>query len=121
MIFYPCIPVRVLKAPVGDNWLHEIKHDGFRLIAHRLGKTVTLYSRGGTDWSRRYPLIADAIGRLRISSGILDGEAVILDHLGKYDFDALWQRTRDHEARLLAFDLIELLAPFASSVNLAVS
>jgi len=106
--FCPCIPQRVKRAPSGEHWLHEIKHDGFRLIARRVGKTVKLYSKGGGQWSSRYPLIAEAIAGLRVSSIVLDGEAVILDHAGNHDFDALWQRTHDHEARLLAFDLLEL-------------
>ena len=52
--------------------------------------------------------IAYAIGSLRVTSVVLDGEAVVLDSYGRHDFDALWHRTRDHEARLLVFDLLEL-------------
>jgi bifunctional non-homologous end joining protein LigD len=103
-----CLPLRVKRAPSGDCWLHEIKHDGFRLIARRTDKTVKLYSKGGSNWPSRYPLIADAIGALRVSSIMLDGEVVLLDRNGSHDFDALRSRARDHEARLLAFDLLEL-------------
>src|SRR5690349_4476170 len=106
--FSPCLPQRVKRAPSGDSWIHEIKHDGFRLIARRAGKAVKLYSRGGFDWSRRYPLIAEAIGSLRVSSIVLDGEAVVLDRNGFHDFAALWEHARDHDACLFAFDLIEL-------------
>jgi len=108
VIFRPCLPVRVTKAPAGPHYVHEIKADGFRLIALREGTAVKLYSRGGTNWSRRYPLIAEALGHLRISSVSLDGEAVILDRNGRHDFDALWNHSRDDEARLLAFDIVEL-------------
>ncbi|MBV9751847.1 MAG: DNA ligase [Hyphomicrobiales bacterium] len=79
-----------------------------RMIARCEGKAVKLYSKNGFDWSRRYPLIAEALGQLRISSIVLDGEAVILDPNGRHDFDALWSHSRDDEARMLAFDLVEL-------------
>jgi len=69
---------------------------------------IKLYSRGGTNWSRRYPLISQALGQLRISSNGLDGEAVILDRNGRHDFDALWSHSRDHEARLPTFDIVEI-------------
>jgi bifunctional non-homologous end joining protein LigD len=106
--FQPCLPTRVMKAPSGDRWVHEIKHDGFRLIARRGGATVKLYTRRGCDWSKRYPLITEAIARLRVSSIVLDGEAMCFDCDGGHDFDALWNRTSDHSARLCAFDLLEL-------------
>ncbi|MBV9591547.1 MAG: DNA ligase [Hyphomicrobiales bacterium] len=108
MIFRPCLPTRVAKPPTGPHFIHEIKADGFRLIARREGKVIKLYSRGGTNWSRRYPLITEAMGQLRISSVVLDGEAVTFDRNGRHDFDALWSHRRDDEARMLAFDIIEL-------------
>ena len=108
MIFRPCLPIRAAKAPAGPHYVHEIKADGFRLIARREGSVIKLYSRGGTNWSRRYPLIAEALGQLRISSVSLDGEAVTIDGNGRHDFDALWNHSRDDETRLLAFDIIEL-------------
>jgi ATP-dependent DNA ligase len=57
-------------------WLHEIKHDGFRVIARKDGKRVRLYSRPGNDLTHRFPLIVDALSRLRSRSCIIDGEAV---------------------------------------------
>jgi hypothetical protein len=57
----PCLP----KLPSGDLWLHEIKHDGFRVIARKDGDRVRLYSRPGNDMTRRFPLIAGALARLR--------------------------------------------------------
>ena len=51
----PCIPTRALKPPVGPDWVHEIKHDGYRLIVRRDGATVRLFTRRGYDWTDRYP------------------------------------------------------------------
>jgi ATP-dependent DNA ligase len=74
----PCLPTKTDKLPSGDLWLHEIKHDGFRVIARKDGDRVRLYSRPGNDMTRRFPLIAEALARLRSRSCIIDGEAVAL-------------------------------------------
>jgi ATP dependent DNA ligase domain len=54
----PCIPTRALKPPAGPEWVHEIKHDGYRLQVRRDGDVVRLFTRKGYDWSDRYPAIA---------------------------------------------------------------
>jgi bifunctional non-homologous end joining protein LigD len=83
----------VMKAPTGERWVHEIKHDGFRIITRRVGKDVRLFTKQGADYSKRYPLVVEAINRLRVSSIVLDGEAVWIGPNGLPDFDALWNRT----------------------------
>jgi ATP-dependent DNA ligase len=75
----PCLPTKTDKLPSGDLWLHEIKHDGFRVIARKDGDRVRLYSRPGNDFTRRFPLIAEALTGLRSRSCIIDGEAVACD------------------------------------------
>jgi bifunctional non-homologous end joining protein LigD len=59
----PCLPTKTDKLPSGSHWLHEIKHDGFRIIARKDGSRVRLYSRPGNDLTRRFPLIAEAAER----------------------------------------------------------
>jgi bifunctional non-homologous end joining protein LigD len=54
----PCIPTRAYKVPSGPDWVHEIKHDGYRLQVRRVGDQVRLFTRRGYDWSHRYPAIA---------------------------------------------------------------
>jgi len=76
--YQPCIPTRGTKVPAGSDWLHEIKHDGYRLIVQRDGKRVRLFTRNGHDWSDRYPLIREAALRNRNNSFVIDGEAVLL-------------------------------------------
>ena len=56
----PCIPSLAGKPPSGPDWVHEIKHDGYRLIVRRHGNAVRLFTRRGHDWSDRYPAIAAA-------------------------------------------------------------
>jgi bifunctional non-homologous end joining protein LigD len=59
--------------PPCRQWLHEIKHDGFRVIARKDGERVRLYSRPGNELTRRFPLIVEALARLRPRSCIIDG------------------------------------------------
>src|SRR5499427_8379458 len=104
----PCLPTKTDKLPSGSQWLHEIKHDGFRIIARKDGERVTLYSRPGNDFTRRFPPIARALTHLRCRSCIIDGEAVICDDNGVASFDRIRYRRNDGDVFLYAFDLIEL-------------
>jgi len=92
--------------PAGPVWLHEIKHDGVRIIARKDGRRVQLYSRPGNDLTLRFPLIAEAMAHL--PSCTIDGEAVACDDDGIQSFDLLRRRERDDQVFLYAFDLIEL-------------
>jgi bifunctional non-homologous end joining protein LigD len=78
----PCIPTLAAKPPTGPGWVHEIKHDGYRLIVRRDGEAVRLFTRRGYDWTDRYPAIAAAAVKLRAKSFTLDGEAVVVGHDG---------------------------------------
>jgi bifunctional non-homologous end joining protein LigD len=94
--------------PVGLGWVHEIKHDGYRLIVRRDGLTVRLFTRNGYDWTDRYPAIPAAAAKLLAKSFTLDGEAVVCGADGVAVFDALHRRGKVGEAILQAFDLLEL-------------
>jgi bifunctional non-homologous end joining protein LigD len=102
----PCLPMSAPGAPSGRLWLHEIKHDGFRVIARTDGRRVRLYSRSGNDLTQRYPLIVEAMGRLPPCT--IDGEAIACDDSGVPSFNLLRRRQRDDRVFLYAFDLIEL-------------
>jgi bifunctional non-homologous end joining protein LigD len=104
----PCLPIKAPQPPSGDIWLHEIKLDGFRVIARKNGERVRLYSRPGNDLTRRFPVIAEAVASLRPQSCIIDGEAVVLGNDDRPSFDRLRYRRRDASVILYAFDLVEL-------------
>ena len=104
----PCLPSKAPHPPTGEAWLHEIKHDGFRVIARKDVDDVRLYSRSGNDLTYRFPLIVEALVGLRSRSVILDGEAVACDDNGMPSFDRLRHRRHDEAVFLYAFDLIEL-------------
>ena len=103
----PCLPTKALQPPTGDAWLHEIKHDGFRVIARKEGGRVRLYSRPGNDLTDRFPLVG-ALAQLRSRSCIIDGEAVCCGDDGVPSFDRIRYRRHDAAVFLYAFDLIEL-------------
>jgi bifunctional non-homologous end joining protein LigD len=69
----PSVPTIAHKPPSGPGWVHEIKHDGYRLIVRRDGKAVRLFTRRGHDWTDRYPAIAAVAAKLRAKSFTLDG------------------------------------------------
>ena len=88
------------------EWLHEIKHDGYRLVVQREGKRVRLFTRNGYDWSHRFPLIVEAALRNRQSSFVIDGEAVLLGADGRSDFNGLHSRQHDEQVQFYAFDML---------------
>jgi hypothetical protein len=88
--------------------VHEIKHDGFRIIARKDGTRVRLYTRNGRDFAHRFRLIVDAIAGLRSRSCIIDGEAVACGADGVPSFDRIRYRRHDASVFLYAFDLLEL-------------
>jgi bifunctional non-homologous end joining protein LigD len=104
----PCLPAGSKIPLSGKEWLHEIKHDGFRVIGRKTGKRVKLYSRSGNDLTERFPLIVQAMARLGANSSIIDGEAVACGDDGIASFDRLSYRHYDKTVFLYAFDLIEL-------------
>ena len=68
-----CIPTAKKAVPAGRDWIHEVKYDGYRLRVERNGDRVRLLSRGGLDWTKRYPWIVETARK--ISRFILDGES----------------------------------------------
>jgi bifunctional non-homologous end joining protein LigD len=106
--FEACPPRKAKEPPSGPGWIHEIKHDGFRILARKDGNQVRLITRNGYDFTERYPLIVDGIASLPVETCIIDGEAIVVDQDGLSIFDLLRYRQHDHAATLCAFDLLEL-------------
>lgn len=111
----PCSPVLVKEPPKGSQWAHEIKWDGYRVHVHAENGHVRILTKGGHDWVKRFPSIADAVKLLGPRSMVIDGEAVVLDSQGRSDFGLLQQAlggkagTRNAgAAQLVAFDLLHL-------------
>jgi bifunctional non-homologous end joining protein LigD len=105
----PCLPTLAKSAPAGGDWLHEIKHDGFRLMVRRDVRSVRLLTRNGHDFSDRFPAVAAAAFLVRKRSFLIDSEAVVCRADGLAVFDLLRHGPRRNEdAILYAFDLLEV-------------
>jgi bifunctional non-homologous end joining protein LigD len=104
----PCLPSTADRPPSGSGWIHEIKHDGFRLLACRDANGVCLLTRNGNDLAARYPLIVEAVAALPVRSCVVDGEAVACDESGLSMFEKLRWRHHDGHVFMWAFDLLEL-------------
>ena len=78
----PCLLSRADRPPSGSNWIHEIKHDGYRLMARRDPVGIRLITRRGNDWTIRFPLVVEAVNHLKVRSCLLDGEVVCCDERG---------------------------------------
>ena len=96
--------------PAGRNWLHEVKYDGYRIIARKAGDDVTLFSRSGLDWTVRFPAIAKAMLSLPTESALLDGEVAFVLPSGVTDFKSLQEHidSPHPSIRYFVFDLLSL-------------
>jgi bifunctional non-homologous end joining protein LigD len=101
---HPCQPMVAERPPSGPGWLHELKHDGYRLQIHVRDGRVRLYTMNGNDWTKRYPRIVKEAALLR-EPLIIDAEVVHLSADGIPDFDALHSKV-DEKAVALASDLL---------------
>ena len=104
----PCLPRPAKQPPAGRGWFHEIKHDGFRIIARRADGGVRLLTRKGNNFSNRFPQIVAAVAALPARSCLIDGEAIVTDHKGLAVFDLIRGHRPSEAAVLCAFDLLEL-------------
>jgi bifunctional non-homologous end joining protein LigD len=104
----PCLPSTADQPPSGPEWVHEIKHDGYRLMAKRDPVGIWLLTRRGNDRSERFPRVVEAANLLRVRSCLIDGEVVCCNDKGVVEFQQLRQKRQHAHAFLIAFDLLEL-------------
>lgn len=116
----PQLATLAVEPPSGSNWLHEIKFDGYRVIAATAGGESRLYTRSGLDWTAKFRGVGEAVAQLPMRSALIDGEVVVTDEHGRSDFGRL-QRALERRADILtfyAFDLLELDGEDISSARL---
>jgi len=106
----PQLPTLTDQPPEGADWIHEVKHDGYRTILVIERSTARAYTRNGHDWSDRYPGIIAGAHKLPCRSAIIDGEVIVQDGRGVSDFEALQAALRSKTTHLIfyAFDLLHL-------------
>ena len=99
-----CLATAGKQVPSGPDWIYEVKHDGYRMLVIQDDEGVRLLSRNGTNWTKRYPSIAEAALKNRQKHFVLVGEAVVLGIDGISDFNALHSRKHEHEVQRYAFE-----------------
>src|SRR5947209_991213 len=97
------------QAPDGPEWLHEIKYDGYRLLARIEGGKVRLITRGGLDWTAKFRSLADQLGELPLDSALIDGELVHLEQEGTTSFSGLQDAISSGKTDTLNFFAFDLL------------
>jgi bifunctional non-homologous end joining protein LigD len=71
----PTLATSIDKVPTGERWIHEIKFDGYRVQLHLIHEAVTIYTRRGNDWTKRFKKVADEAWHISAGSAIIDGES----------------------------------------------
>ena len=107
--FAPALATLVEDPPKGDGWIHEIKLDGYRMVAHLTKSKTWLESRRAKDWSSQFRPVTKALEDLGLDGTILDGEVVVLRPDGVSDFQSL-QRYMQQGAGALTYFVFD--APF---------
>jgi bifunctional non-homologous end joining protein LigD len=98
------------RAPQGEDWLHEVKYDGYRMLAWRHGRDLQLLSRNRLDWTEKLPAIAEAVLGLDCGNCVLDGELVVFDEHGRSRFDLLQKEFNLAKAQSVRYAVFDLLA-----------
>ena len=114
--FAPQLATLVSAAPTGEQWLHELKFDGYRILARIAAGRVQLITRNGHDWTHRFPSIAAAVAELPLDTGMIDGEVVALNDEGISDFQLLQNQLRRGDDKALAYYVFDM--PFAGGYDL---
>jgi bifunctional non-homologous end joining protein LigD len=106
----PSLATATETAPSGSGWLHEIKHDGYRLQAHLENGRVRLFSRQGLDWTERFPVVAHAFADVPAKLAVIDGEVVVQTAAGVASFPMLVDALKNGGGDMLfyGFDLLYL-------------
>ncbi|MBC8032351.1 MAG: hypothetical protein H7Z16_19865 [Pyrinomonadaceae bacterium] len=105
----PQLATLVNEPPEGDEWLHELKFDGYRMICHLSRGQVRFWSRNKKDWTLKFPNLAKALTTFPATSVILDGEVVIVDTAGRSSFQSLQQSMRTSGTAAFVFQIFDLI------------
>ncbi|QDK43175.1 hypothetical protein DOM21_17280 [Bacteriovorax stolpii] len=95
--------------PLSEDWVHEIKYDGYRTLCRKDKKTIQLVTRGGLDWSKKYQSILKECEKLPVDSIVMDGEIVWLDNQGHSSFQGLQNALEVHRDGQLIYYVFDLL------------
>jgi bifunctional non-homologous end joining protein LigD len=107
----PMLATRVSKLPEGRDWEYEVKWDGYRILAAKVGSNVRLFSRRGASYTNKFKAVTTAVAGIKAESALLDGEVVATDAKGQPSFQVLQNRGKlpaGHQLIYYVFDLLFL-------------
>ena len=107
--YVPQLATLVDTPPSGDEWLHEIKYDGYRIGARVRNGRVSLYTRNGNDWTAAFPEVADAVDHLGLDDALIDGEVAVVLPDGRTSFQALQNTAGGGRRGTLVYFVFDLL------------
>jgi bifunctional non-homologous end joining protein LigD len=105
----PMLTTLVDKPPAGDDWIHEVKYDGYRMVVRIERGRARLFSRNEKEWTSTFPAVAKDLAGLRVKNAWIDGEVVVLDAEGRTSFQALQNALASPSAQGLAFFAFDLM------------
>lgn len=105
----PMLALLVDKPPQGDQWLHEVKWDGYRIQAHLEGRSIKLFTRAGHDWTGKMSSLVKDLSRIDVQSAVFDGEVVVLDKGGRSHFQNLQNYFESDPSQKLTYVVFDLL------------
>ena len=105
----PQLATLMKEAPRGNEWLHELKFDGYRLLCHLQRGQVRLWTRNRKDWTDKFPHVAKALQSLKVQSAILDAEVVAMDASGRSSFQMLQQAIHKTAGKGLSLEVFDLI------------
>ena len=105
----PQLATLVKEPPDGNEWLHELKFDGYRMICHLHRGKARFWSRNGKDWTEKFPNLAQALKTFPATTAVLDGEVVVVDSAGRSSFQRLQQSMGGGSATAFVFEIFDLI------------
>src|SRR6201988_344896 len=105
----PQLATLVTEAPKGNEWLHELKFDGYRLLCHVQRGHVRLWTRNQKDWTGKFPGIVKSLKTLRVQSAILDAEVVAMASSGRSSFQMLQQAIHKTAGKGLVLEVFDVI------------
>jgi bifunctional non-homologous end joining protein LigD len=105
----PQLATLMKEAPEGDEWLHELKFDGYRLLCHVQRGQVRLWTRNQKDWTEKFPEVVKSLNKLRVQSAILDAEVVAMDSSGRSSFQMLQQAIHKTAGKGLVLEVFDVI------------
>jgi len=105
----PQLATLVKEPPSGDEWLHELKFDGYRMLCRIDRGRITVWSRNGKDWTEKFQNVVEAVKSLKATSAMLDGEIVIVDAQGRSSFQKLQRAMGKATTTGFAYEVFDLI------------